>query len=97
MTAGSIDARLEKQSLADRVNRDLEDPRESVPFPGIKRQVVVAELKLRRIEIAEVFELVVEARRHRPCGAANATGSNPVLQRIRWARSRLTRLASGSR
>ena len=62
MIAGIVDARLEKQALADRVNRDLKDPRESIPFPGIKRKVVVAELKLGRIEIAEVFELVVQAR-----------------------------------
>ena len=32
------------------------------PFQGIEREVVVAELEVGRIEVAEVFELVVEAR-----------------------------------
>ena len=92
-------ARFKEQSFADRVNRDLKDPRESIPLPGIEWKVVVSELKLGRIEIAELFELVVEARdAQRPCGAANATGSNPELpEDPKSARSRLARLAAGSR
>ena len=61
MIPGITDARLEEQPLADRMDRDLKDPREPVPFPGIERKVVVAELEVGRIEIAEVFELVVQA------------------------------------
>ena len=80
---GIVDARLEKQALADRVDRDLEDPRESVPFPGIERKVVVADLELGRIEIAEVFELVVQAaapaavrsRRSPPARTPSSRGS----------------------
>ena len=43
---GLVDARLEKQSLANRVDRDLQDPRESVPFPGIEWEIVVADLEV---------------------------------------------------
>ena len=85
------DAGLEEQALADRMHRDLEHPREPVAFPGKEREVVVAELEVGRVQVAEVFQGVVEADappavRRGEAASARCRSSG----RMRWARSRLT-------
>ncbi len=68
MTRGSATPASRNKSLADRVDRDLQDPRVLVPLPGIEGQVVVAELEVGRVEVAEIFQGVVEV------GAPSAMG-----------------------
>ena len=63
----------------------------------VERKIVVAKLELGRIEIAEVFELCRPGFSPAAVRTGEAYGSKPELRRIRWADSRLTRLASGSR
>ena len=43
------------------MHRDLEHPREPIALPGEEREVVVAELEVGRIQVAEVLQRVVEA------------------------------------
>ena len=58
---GIVDTRLQEQALTDRMDGNLKHARKSVPFPGIEWKVVVAELEVGGIEVAEVFERIVEA------------------------------------
>ena len=58
--AAVADPGLQEQSLADRVDRHLEDVREPVVAPGEERQVVVAELEVGRVKIAQLLQNRVE-------------------------------------
>ena len=55
-------AGVEEEALADGMDRHLEDAGEPVALPGEEREVVVAELEVGRVLVAERLEGVVEAR-----------------------------------
>ena len=61
------------------MDRDLEDVREPVAAPGEERQVVVAELEVGRVEIAELFEDRVEPGVPAPVRRGEADRLEPRL------------------
>ena len=82
-------ARVEEKTLADGMDGELQDLGEAIAFPGEERKVVVAELEVRREEVAKPFQGVVEpgipapvrcgeARRLEPGVAQDAIGAFEV-------------------
>ena len=92
-----VDPRLEEQALAHRMDRDLEHPGKPVPFPGIKRQVVVTELEIGGIEVAKVLELIVQARPPAAVRAGKPHRIETQAPQQPVGRSTFCRLASASR
>src|SRR5208283_1912919 len=63
---------VEKKPLADRVHRKLQDPGEPIAFPREEGKVVVVELKIRRVFVAERLDGVIQAGVPAPMGRGEA-------------------------
>src|SRR5208337_276596 len=62
----------EKKPLADRVHRKLQNPGEPIAFPREEGKVVVIELKIRRVFVAERLDGVIQAGVPAPMGRGEA-------------------------
>src|SRR5208283_5529243 len=55
-----LHAGIEEEPLADRVNGQLKDAREAMALPRVEGKIVVAELEIRRVIVAERFDGIIE-------------------------------------